>query len=506
MSQCRPTIVAVVLVFGIACNSIVVNPPSPTVDLTVQLQMVALYENAAGQVTAQSFPLAGQTVGAFWAGTMYYSESDTAGIAVFKGVAANDQNRADLSIRRNGRYISVLGLAEAVAVVPVEVTTVAVGDIVSSTTQLQMEFTAWTTSANGQRSELFINHLHSLGLRPPANATASDDPYAQSSYVSGSGHIDCQDGVAPAAIVCDDPGGFASGPSGATLHAARGVIEIGFVERVVEAESRRFIETGLLFYDGEFETGQTSYVRLDPHPRREPDFELCDGDGNANLLLSGVGREFAIAAHGGIDVDLGLRSSKGLYLPILQGERWDPYLAQNTADGQLLRWRYPYSPTGLMSDFSYEYHVQATSVRVDAAAVAYLDRVAYRDAVEAEAICQQRAPTFVAAAEFDRPHALSPLNSSQRDILWSGATANVRLLEIIDSDGQSPIMVWLLAADIFRVDLDGPPLDGVNLAPGDYRLRLTAFAPGDQATLSDLVNPAAVGATFSQTHAFTVTP
>lgn len=510
MSQqhCGYGLLLVLLIGAVqACNAVNVVQQEQA---RLQIKLVSLVhqQSPAGLIQTQATAITNIEVRAAWGEQIYTVRSNSQGIATFEHINASMAQPANILVNDQGVTTALLGVAQSYLEWPLWVTYNQASAVTTSITKLQTEYNHWTTSAVGQRSELFLGYRHRLGLRPPDDVAAQNDLYAQASYVSGSGQIscecvgdDCDDffSTPTTGVQCVDPGGFAAGPSGMTIFVPQGQLELGFVERIVDNQSRAFVETGYLFYNGEFATGQTSYARFVANPRSQPDFVRCGGDGKASLLLSGLGREFAIAARGGIHVALGLRSNRGLYLPILQHERWNPLLVYTNSDGLLLRWGFPYPLSGITAGFSYEYQVQATSTRTDVLGVVYLDHVNAYATVPANDICQVSLPTYLAPSDFIQPTILTPLTPQAQDILWTGPTAPLRQVELLNAHGHVRLSVWLLANDLFRINLSERLFDGVSLAPGSYQLRLTIYPA--TLTVADLFLPVPA-AKFYQVHPF----
>ena len=446
------------------------------------------------------------TVHAVWKGHSHLAAGDAAGRVFFPDVFPNARDPVDIYFDFDGVRFAVLDFGEPSLTLPAayaETDAVAAAELAESLVVARGENRVWTVSGPGQRGELYFSHRHTLGLRVPPEIRSLDDPYATASFFSGSGTIEC-DGDD---VNCTDPGGFASGPSGFTVHMPRGVVEVGFVERITEQATGLFVETGELFYRREYQTGETSSTILETLPRLEPDFDYCGVDGFSQLQVFGIGREFVIGSRGGLRIDLGLRSPGGLWLPIFADVLWPQHLVHSQNEFQSVRWRYPFRLTDELAGFSYEYAMAATTAREDGLGTTYDDGVVVRGIAGDADICRLAIDAPYLPAEFVRPSTAVPMTASSLELLWLGEVAPLRRIDIEDELGTLRLRIWLTRSDRLSVDLTHDAFAGVALEPGQYRLRYWAYPDAALALNDVLVTALAPGRQaryFTQAHRFEV--
>lgn len=483
----------------------------------VRLTVFGVQGVSSANVVAE--PVSAATVTVFVRPNEIFStQVTTPGKVRFESVFPSAEKPVHVWIEVDGKRVGILDLALSAVTIPVAIEvkeSLPTVKIAASHAVIRGEISEWAPSAIGQRSEAHIRAQSRFGETVDTALAPLEDRYATASFFSGSGQTYCycvdsddpEDECAPEVpgkSVCTDPGGFASGASGFTLYVPRGINEIGFVERITETTTGIFVATGGAYYLGEYNTGATGAIEIEPVPEIDPAFDLCADGGSAILQLNGIDRRFVSNLYGGLSISLDLVSPWGLRLPLLLGEKWPFRLVVTLADTvQQVQWTTPFALAGAFADFAYEYAIEATTSRVGALGDRIVDTSITRTRIESDvAICRQVLSLPIYTTDFVRPNTAVSLDVSNPEFSWIGETAGVRELALETEDMTTPLHVWLF--DPRRLEFVGSAVGLPNLALPAATYRLVYRVYPDAAPMADVLlrnaNVLTAASIFQQVH------
>lgn len=541
--KCYRAGIAVLVLIGIAgCFDESQDPQITTANGLEVRVVTAQYQATANVGTYLTIvaPAAGVDVRVTWRDRNLEGRTDADGRVTFLGIAPQLTSPVDIAIDgSDGRPdFAVFGwpltqitlpLPQAVPPAPL-----AAAQATDQIAHIGGILSGWSSSAIGESSEAWMSWRHTNGNVLGVVAEVND-LYARAGLDVGSGRVECvcndtatQNCIAAGgdalacpcpeeAIVCNDPGGFATGASAVNFFVPPGTIELGFAERITKTSDGRFVESGGIYYEPGFAIpANASYDREVFVPQQRSDPDLCSANGlagAAQLILQGIGREYVIASRGGVEVSLFLTSPLGLRIDVLRGDRWPQADVTSLAtDRQRVAVRYPFALTGVLAGFSYGYDVAATSQSTAAiGGVRYDYTVRRRVPTGIVDPCRIDIDLTTYETVFARPTTLEPLlRDGEQTLQWSGPSSQLRRIWIRDAGGTIVTEAWLLDPNLSILQIGRGAAAHWDWAPGEYDLEYTVIhaefetLPADVLIRSDVRIFAEAGSFFTQRHRFAV--